>query len=213
MAKAARSDRLRTPKFRLSFPSVFEPRAFKEGQKAKYGFMALFDKEAQKTPQFKAMVEAVRKVVQEEWQGKPPKSLKLPFKKGERLQNDITGEYYGGCDEHTVAISVQSDFAPEILNQKKHLLRKGVADEEAQIYAGCYCIATLSFQAVNMPENRCVTVYLGNLMKVGEGESLGGKVSADKDFADVESIEVDDVDIDLNSEDAEETSELDDLPS
>lgn len=201
--------RFRTPKFRVAFPQLFQAKAFDEKQEPKFSVMMLFDKEAQATPEFKAIVKRVAEIRKEKWGDKPPKNLKMPFKKGEKLQNNETGKYYGGCDEDTVAISAQGKFAPDVLNQKKHLLRAGVAADEAQLYAGCYAIATVTPQIFELPQSKGVTLYLGNVMKLAEGEPLGGKVSADQDFDDIEAIEVD-TDVNLDGEDSE--VELDDIP-
>lgn len=188
-----------TPKGRLLFPHLFHPKKPKENSpKEKYMGVLLLDKEAQKDPRFQKLVQGVQAAIKAEWPNKTPIGLKLPFKKGDRLRNKETGEFWPGCDEETIAFNFQSDFAPEVKNQRKDTLVAGEAKDEAQIYGGCYVHISVTPKAINMPENKCVTMYLGNVIKVAEGDPIGsGRVSADKDFEGIEAIEID---VDLNDD-------------
>jgi hypothetical protein len=204
----AKLERLRTPKVRLAFPVLFTPESRSEGGEPEFSAMLLLDKEAQQSKEFKVLKAKIMEMIKEKWGPKPPKGLHIPFKKGEDLQNNTDGEYYGGCDENTLAINVHSKFAPEVLNQKKHLMRAGVPEEEAQIYAGCYVLASITPKDFVFKNEKGqlmkqgITLYLGNVMKVAEGDPLGGRVSASQDFDDVETVEVDTdgLDEDLNME-------------
>ncbi len=51
--------KIMTPKFRVAFATVWEPRAFDEGQEARYSLMMLFD---ETDPEIKAGVLAMKKI-------------------------------------------------------------------------------------------------------------------------------------------------------
>lgn len=66
-------------------------------------------------------------------------------------------------------------------------IRRGklITDQE-EFYSGCYGYASINFYPFNAKGNVGVAAGLNNVMKVKDGESLGGRVSADADFAEVD---------------------------
>ena len=53
----------------------------------------------------------------------------------------------------------------------------------SEVYSGVYGRASISFYAFNSNGNKGIACGLNNLQKVRDGEPLGGKVSAESDFA------------------------------
>ncbi|EIA24002.1 hypothetical protein SFB3_226G1, partial [Candidatus Arthromitus sp. SFB-3] len=49
-------------------------------------------------------------------------------------------------------------------------------------YSGCYGYASINFYAFNTNGNKGIACGLNNLMKIEDGEPLGGRVSAEIDF-------------------------------
>ena len=53
----------------------------------------------------------------------------------------------------------------------------------SEVYSGVYGRASISFYAFNSSGNKGIAYGLNNLQKIRDGESLGGKASAESDFA------------------------------
>ena len=51
-----------------------------------------------------------------------------------------------------------------------------------EVYSGCYARVSLNFYAFNSNGNKGVAVGLGNIQKIRDGESLGGRSTAAEDF-------------------------------
>ena len=51
------------------------------------------------------------------------------------------------------------------------------------VYSGVYGRASISFYAFNSSGNKGIACGLNNLQKIRDGEPLGGKASAESDFA------------------------------
>ena len=53
----------------------------------------------------------------------------------------------------------------------------------SEVYSGVYGRASISFYAFNSSGNKGIACGLNNLQKIRDGEPLGGKASAESDFA------------------------------
>ena len=53
----------------------------------------------------------------------------------------------------------------------------------SEVYSGVYGRASISFYAFNSSGNKSIACGLNNLQKIRDGEPLGGKASAESDFA------------------------------
>ena len=53
----------------------------------------------------------------------------------------------------------------------------------SEVYSGVYGRASISFYAFNANGNKGIACGLNNLQKISDGEPLGGKASAESDFA------------------------------
>ena len=54
-----------------------------------------------------------------------------------------------------------------------------------EVYSGCYARVSLNFYAFNSNGNKGVACGLGNIQKIRDGESLGGRSYATDDFSTV----------------------------
>ena len=54
--------------------------------------------------------------------------------------------------------------------------------DRSEVYSGVYAIVSLSFYAFNTNGNRGVACGLGNIQKLRDGESLGGRAKAAEEF-------------------------------
>lgn len=185
MAKAKMDIKLKkctTPKFRVSFPHVFEPNSFK-GQKPKYSVTMLFDKSADMKELNRAiknaMVEKFGKD-KDEW----PK-YKRPFRNGSLEKPDLEG--YKGKIFFTATCKTKPGLI-DGMNENVPI------ESEEDFYAGCYAKATLIAFYYDDPKDG-VSFALCNLKKVGDGKPFSGKRDAAEDFSDdVDDSESDDED-------------------
>lgn len=180
---------LRTPKHRVAFPNVFEPKAQSADQTPKYSLLMIFDKAAQQTPEYKALVKEIEAVAKERWPKGLPKGFKNPIKKAVDMVSSKGDRYTGFEDDDTIGIRAQSSYAPGVLDRNKQPISK---DDKKGFYAGAYAIATVSPAAFDQPTNKGVTIYLNNIIKVAEGDSLGGRRDATQEFKDLE-IEIEEI--------------------
>lgn len=103
---------------------------------------------------------------------KPPRTaIKLPLRDGDTERED---EAYKG---HWF-INANSSTAPQIVDRAV----RPILDRN-EVYSGCYARVSLNFYAFNSNGNKGVACGLGNIQKVRDGEPLGGKSTAEDDFA------------------------------
>lgn len=156
---------------RISYPHVYEPYGM-EGQDPKYSASLIIPKSDTKT--IEKIEQAVDAAIEEGASkfGKKvtKKSLKLPLRDGDLEKDD---EAYA----NSYFLNAKSNTKPQIVNKNVDL----ILDEDA-IYAGCYVRVSLNFYAFSVNGNKGVAVGLGNIQKVKDGPSLGGRTKASDDF-------------------------------
>lgn len=161
---------------RMSYVTVFTPRAMEEGQKPKYSLCLLIPKEDKGTLQkINAAIETAKKAGVELWGGKLPKDLKMPLRDGdaERAeQPEYVGHYF---------LNAVSRKKPGIVDGKL----KEIVDQ-TKVYSGCYGKASIYFYAYDQAENKGIGSGLLNLQKVADGEPLTVRSRAEDDFEVVE---------------------------
>lgn len=189
-----------TPKFRVSFPSLEKPKAFRGGE-PKYEITMLFDKSTNLSasptnkegkPISKSMREAVKNACIDKWgddeskwpkktlkNGKVVSAIRMPFRDGDREKGDQKG-YQNAI---FVRAWSKADSPPGIIDQQKNPL-----DGKA-IYAGCYARAVLIAFAYGDPKSGIkpgVSFSLQHVQKIGDGEKFGGKRAASEELDSVE---------------------------
>lgn len=175
------TDPILTPVGRVSWPALAKP-----DDNGKYGLTMIFDSEAD-LKKLKALVD---ECIKGEWGDKyKPAQLSLPFKNGNDKTDD-EGNVRPEYKDCTLA-TMGTKYAVTVLNPAKKPIP--TAQLEAEVYGGCYCIAQVNAYAWEYTEKgkvmkRGVSLGLMNLMKVRDGERLGGgkRISAEDAFADVE---------------------------
>jgi hypothetical protein len=76
-------------------------------------------------------------------------------------------------------INANSATAPGVVDADRNPILT-----RSEVYSGVYGRASLSFYAFNSNGNRGIACGLNNLQKLRDGEPLGGRASAESDFAD-----------------------------
>lgn len=176
-----------TSEFRVSFPAIFQPKAF-ENQEPKYSVVMLFDKKTD----LKSLKSAAFNAAAEKWgkdKTKWPKNLRLPFRDGDE-RADTPGY------ENTIFVTASSKTQPGLVDQGL----RPILDPK-DFYAGCYARAEVIAFAYDKAGNRGVSFSLQNLQKLRDGESFSGR----KDASDVfDAVEDGSDDIENYSEEAAE---------
>ncbi len=151
-----------TGEVRLSYVNLFEPRAIVEGGPLKYGVSILIPKDDK--AQIKQIQDVIDQLIKEE-QGvlKGTKGLKLPLRDGDEKDAD-------GYEDHFF-ISVSNKEKPLVVDENRQDILS-----PREIYSGCYGRVSMNFYAYNKAGNRGIGVSLNSVMKVSDGDSLGGTV-------------------------------------
>lgn len=104
-----------------------------------------------------------------------PPTLKLPLRDGDidRPDDDTYANSY--------FINVSCKTKPGIVDRNCNPIL-----DQNEVYSGCYAYVSVNFYPFSVSGNKGIAAGLNNIMKVAEGEPLGGRVSADADFAGVQ---------------------------
>ena len=103
----------------------------------------------------------------------PLVAIKNPLRDGDTERPDdpaYKNAYFVNANSSTAPGVVDADCNP-ILTR-------------SEVYSGVYGRASISFYAFNSNGNRGIACGLNNLQKIRDGEPLGGRASAESDFAD-----------------------------
>lgn len=168
-----------TGKVRFSYCNLFTPRAASEDAKPKYSVTLLIPKTDKATlAKIKAaMEEAKQKYITGHSGKKLPSNLKssLHDGDGERPNGGEFGEECKGC----YVITVSSNNQPIIVDAQKVPIT-----DERELYSGCYGRAIINFYVYDTNGNKGITAGLNGVMKLYDGEPLGGGIVTDSDWDD-----------------------------
>jgi len=167
---------------RLSYTHLFEKYTPEGGGEGKYMTNVLIPKSEKKTVAAleKAIDEAKKAGIVGKWGGKEPKKLELPLHDG----NDKEDEAYDDC----YYVNAKCSTRPGIVDRNK----AAITDEE-EIYSGVWAYVSVTFFAYDVNGNKGIACGLNNVMKFKDDERLGGRVSAEADFADIDDDDDDDM--------------------
>lgn len=156
---------------RFSYLHCWEPDSVNGGD-PKYSVSAIVPKSDTKTINaIKAAIEQAKKDSVSKWGGKVPANLKLPLRDGDIDRPD--DETYAGC----YFFNANSRQAPQVVDSKVQPIL-----DQSEVYSGCYGKISVTFYGYNSNGNRGIAAGLGNIQKLKDGESLGGRTSAADDF-------------------------------
>lgn len=159
--------RVTTGKIRLSYLNVFEAKAMTEGETPKFSSAILLSKKdvATKAKADAAIQLAITQGIPKKWKGKKPALLKLPWRDGDEEKPD--DEAYAG---HWF-LNASNTKKPILLGTDKRPL-----EDQSELYSGAYARAVLTFYPFSGKSNG-VAVSLDSILKLEDGESLGGTIS------------------------------------
>ena len=165
------------PDTRWSYANVHEPKSINGGT-PKFSVSLIIPKSDTKTiTRIKAAIEAAYHEGESKLKGNgktvpPMAAIKTPLRDGDSERPDdpaYANAYFINANATTAPGIVDADRNP-ILTR-------------SEVYSGVYGRASVSFYAFNSNGNKGIACGLNNLQKVRDGEPLGGKVSAESDFA------------------------------
>lgn len=177
-----------TPRFRLSFPHVFEPHKAPQAKEPKYSITMLVPKDSE---EFKILKKKLRVAAAECWGKDPAKWPKIswPWRDG-----DEKAQYAGYADNWSIA--ADTDNPPGVVNRD----REEIVNPK-DVYAGGFCRAEVVAKAIpgvgrddNGKPKNFVKFYLQHVWFLGGGEKFGPGGSAEDAFADIEEDFGDDAD-------------------
>jgi hypothetical protein len=190
--------RVQTPEARLSFPNLFQPKSYLEGQEPKYSCTLLFSDKTK----LQALRDAVDQAKADKWGPKEkwPKNLRSPFRDGNE-KSELQG--YENC----IFITASSKQPPGVVNQRVEY----ITEKSGGIYAGCYVRATINAYAYDTAGNRGVAFGLQNIQKTRDGQPFSGRKKAEEDFDAVEDSSEDQSSYDSGTKEKAEVEAEDDI--
>lgn len=160
---------------RFSFLHCWEPDSV-NGSEPKYSVSAIIPKSDTATVNaIKAAIEVAKKESASKWGGKIPPNLKLPLRDGDIDRPE--DEAYAGC----YFLNANSRQAPQVVDSRVEAIL-----DQSEVYSGCYGKISVIFYGYNTNGNRGIAAGLGNIQKLRDGESLGGRAKASEEFDSVE---------------------------
>jgi hypothetical protein len=160
---------------RFSYLNCWEPAGI-NGSEPKYSVSAIVPKSDTATiNKIKTAIEQVKKESVSVWGGKVPANLKLPLRDGDIDRPD--DEAYAG----SYFFNANSKQKPQVVDNKVQPIL-----DTSEVYSGCYGNISVNLYAYSANGNKGIAVGLGNIQKLKDGESLGGRSNAADDFETVE---------------------------
>lgn len=180
------STKVVTDLVRFSYLHIWEPVAIKGSVEKKYSVSLIVPKSN------KTLVAKIKKAIDaaiqlgkgEKFEGKIPPKLEISFADGDIEKPDdiaYVNSYYISAKAKTKPGIVDKDLNP-------------IMDQD-EVYSGCYGRASITFYAYNVNGNKGIAAGLNHLMKLKDGEHLGGRSTAESDFGDNFQLADDDDDL------------------
>lgn len=168
-----------TPPGICSFLNLVTPRPIVDGGEPKYGFTLIFDKAAQKRPEFRELEKAIDEALRQKWPTKLPPGLRSPFRDGAEKAEKFEGYHPGD-----IFISPSSKDKPGCVDAQ----RQDIIDF-SEVYAGWTARANVRPFAYDKGGNRGCGLFLDNVQFLRPGKRLDGRKAASESFPDDEAAD------------------------
>ena len=165
------------PETRWSYANLWEPKSINGGT-PKFSVSLIIPKSDAKTiDKVKAAIEAAYREGEAKLKGNGKSvptlaSIKNPLRDGDAERPD--DEAYANA----YFINANATTAPGIVDANCNPILT-----RSEVYSGVYGRASINFYAFNSNGNKGIACGLNNLQKIRDGAPLGGKASAESDFA------------------------------
>lgn len=172
MATATNKVKAVSGKVRLSFAHLFQPQAAMDGGTPKYSVSIIISKKDKETvDKFNKAFEEAKASNAAFFGGAIPKGLKGGLRDGDEEKDD---EAYA----NSYFINANSVNKPGVVDADMNAII-----DPNEVYSGCYGRVSVTFYPYNANGSKGIACGLNNVMKVEDGERLGGGTSAAQDFA------------------------------
>ncbi|GAA4827823.1 DUF2815 family protein [Paenibacillus vulneris] len=196
MAIDNQSTKLVTGKARLSYAKVWEAEEDDFGN-LWYSTAILIPKDDKATlTKYKAIIEVLKEQAKAKYGGKLPKDFHTPLRDGDE-EVEEKGEAYAGHYFFNAKSKNRPGIAKPIGKVDGKTKFAEITDT-TEVYSGCYAKVSVNFYLFDTKGNKGIAAGLNNIVKVQDGDFLGGRSSVSDDFAD------EDFDTDLDGDDEED---------
>lgn len=185
MANDNTATKVITGKVRLSYTHIFEPQSI-DGGDEKYSTAILIPKSDKETlRKIKAAVEAAKELGKSKWpNGKIPANCKTPLRDGDEERPD--DEAYAGHYFLNATSKNKPGIAKPIGKGADDKTKFQEITDSTEVYSGCYARVSINFYPFDAKGNRGIAAGLNNVVKVQDGDFLGGRANVRDEFAEVE---------------------------
>lgn len=165
------------PNTRWSFANVWEPKSI-NGSTPKYSVSLIIPKSDTRTVgKIKSAIEAAYREGEAKLKGNgksvpPLAAIKNPLRDGDIERPD------DAAYANSYFINANATTAPGVVDVDRNPILS-----RSEVYSGVFGRASISFYAFNSNGNKGIACGLNNLQKIRDGEPLGGRASAEDDFA------------------------------
>lgn len=174
--RTSKAGNIITPKCRISFPVLFEPKAQgKDGEgKKKYSVAVLIPPDCN----LQLLKDDATRAAKEKWGEKMPANLKSPFLDAGKYE-------YEGYENGWTLIRSSSIQKPGVVDAKG----QNIGDDSTQVYAGRWACVSLRAFAYDNSGNRGVSFGLQNIQLLDHDTPIaGGRPQAEDEFAPVPEV-------------------------
>lgn len=182
----------------LAYVHLLKPRSANDsGDDAKYSCVIIIPKD--RTDTIKAIRECINAAydegVSKVWNGKAPakSACRSPLRDGDVDRPDDPD--FKNC----YFINASSKTRPGIIDTKRNDLTDPVNEQE--VYSGMLAHITFTMFAYDAKGNKGISCGLNNVCKCGKGTYMGGRASAESDFADELGSEFEDTTVEGDDDD------------
>jgi hypothetical protein len=160
---------------RLSFPHLFDPRPFRQGQTPNFQASFLLDPSDKKHAKIIKAIKKTAKQLAEEHFKTIPKGMLYCFGDGDDKEYDgYEGQFYLSSTNKTRPTVVDRDRTPLVA-------------EDGKPYAGCFVNGSITLWVQDNEYGKRINANLRAVQFVKDGEAFGVKpVDASEEFADLE---------------------------
>ncbi|WP_127580162.1 DUF2815 family protein [Paenibacillus koleovorans] len=195
MANDNTTTKLVTGKVRLSYAKVWEAEPDDFGN-LWYSTAILIPKEDKATlAKYKTIIDALKEQAKAKYGGKLPKDFHTPLRDGDEEAED-KGEAYVGHYFFNAKSKNKPGIAKPIGKDTEGKTKFQEITDTTEVYSGVYAKVSVNFYLFDTKGNKGIAAGLNNIVKVQDGESLGGRASVKDDFANEEFDDADDVEDD-----------------
>lgn len=173
--------RVTTGEARLSYVHLFKPYALQQGQEEKYSVTVLVPKtDVETKARIDAAIEAAKqRGIADKWNGVCPPVLPVPVHDGDGVRPSDGMPFGDECRGHWVfTASAKADYPPEVVDANGNPIIN-----HSEVYSGMYGRVCVNFFPYAFGGKKGVGCGLGPVMKMRDGEVLGGgRVTAAQAF-------------------------------